>query len=47
MSTLSYMFWGYAAAFLLIAAYVARLGIRLGDLERRSERIEQGGREEG
>lgn len=47
MSTLGYMFWGYAAAFLLIAAYVARLGMRLGDLERRSDRIEEGTREEG
>ena len=47
MSTLSYMFWGYAAAFLLVAAYVARLGFRLADLERRSARLEESQGTEG
>ena len=47
MNTLAYMFWGYAAAFLLVAAYVARMGVRLADLERRSKRLEESGREEG
>ncbi len=43
MNTLSWMFWGYLAGFLLVAAWVARLAFRLRALERRLERLAPGG----
>ena len=46
MSTLNYMFWGYLAAFILIAGYVARLALRVRALEERSERLRGQGSKE-
>ncbi len=47
MNTLSWMFWGYLAGFLLVAAWVARLALRLRAIERRLERLGPGNRREG
>ncbi len=36
---MNYLFFAYLAGFLLIAAWVARLAVRLGTLERRLSRL--------
>ncbi len=39
MTTLAWMFWGYLAGFLLVAAWVARIAWRLAALERRLRQL--------
>ena len=46
MNTVSYMFWGFAAAFVLVAAYVGRLAMRVRALEERRAQLEEQGSDE-
>ncbi|MBP7146770.1 MAG: CcmD family protein [Acidobacteria bacterium] len=39
--TTQYLFWGYLAGFVLVAAFVARLAFKLSNLERRLEQLQR------
>jgi CcmD family protein len=38
--TVNYLFWAYAAGFLLVAVWVGRLAVRLASLEKRLSRLD-------